>query len=294
MTSLNDCAVLADDVYRDGRNPAGRHGWKLVDLQSWDKGFAAGTYERNGKTVVAFRGTDDSEDIFVANVQMIPLVDKGKAEEVVKVVLEKYGSSDDALLNGSVSKVLEYLLQHPKIRESIRQGANRVPSKQGRLVLSYFKSRRVKPSFVVGHSLGGALAKYVAHETSSHGVAFNSPMMGDLAGMRPLSLPTLLNVNTVGDPLSFATEVAGNLSHGNTISIAIPPKVIRTSAKFTTWQKVLIPDIVEMALWARDQKRLIEDVAQLALYYHSMKNLSDAISRQPRFSVPLAPHFKNV
>ncbi|MDH3466609.1 MAG: hypothetical protein OES26_12035 [Gammaproteobacteria bacterium] len=220
MISLLDCAVLADDVYnREDNNLAISHGWRRVDGQNWPDGFAAGLYEKGNERVIAFRGTDDVSDA-IADAQMVPVAEDQRVRSVTPAILRAYGLQDNVELN-SGALVLGTLLTHRQTRSAVATWANRAPTNQTTQALAYYDRSRRPPRFVVGHSLGGALAKIVSQRRAIPAIAFNSPFMGSMHGVAPVSSPSIWSVNTIGDPLSLATHQAGNLPHGRTIAVRI-------------------------------------------------------------------------
>lgn len=101
--------------------------------------------------------------------------------------------------------------------------ANQAPPRQSSQALAYVASLGRNPVVVTGHSLGGALAKVVvALRRGLLCVAFNSPFMGNLRGVAPLSFTLIRSINAVGDPLSLATKNVGNLPHGEEIQVRVP------------------------------------------------------------------------
>lgn len=222
MISALDCALLSEDVYnRDNNNLAARAGWRRLDARNWGHGFAAGAYVRGNERVVAFRGTDtdDPHDI-LADAQMVPDAPPDRVAQVIPSLLRHYGLSDSTELRVG-GALLGGILNSGRARRFIRAAGNQIPARQSRQASEYITSQSPAPAVVTGHSLGGALAQYISVSMALPGVAFNSPFMGDLRGMPPVC-GNLVKINTRGDPLSLATEAAGNLAHGEVVLVDIP------------------------------------------------------------------------
>lgn len=221
MISAVDCAVLSEDVYnRENNQLANSHDWQRLDAQNWQGGFAAGTYERRGQRVIAFRGTDDVDDA-LSDARMIPNASPERVASVTPMVLSEYGLSDRTELQvGAV--LLSHLLTRPSMRSVIALFANQTPPEQTRQALDYVRRQTSSPVFFTGHSLGGALAKVLSLRLGINCVAFNSPFMGDLRGVAPMSSELITSINARSDPLSLATRQVGNLAHGRVIVVDTP------------------------------------------------------------------------
>ncbi len=221
MISFFECACLAEDVYHLEHNRlASEVGWTRVDAQNWPNGFAAGTYRKNNATVVSFRGTDDTEDI-LADLRMIPISDINLTGELPQVVLHSYGV--DAQEMQMAGYFVGKIATSSAVRRRIRVHANQVPREQVQRAMSYFLSISSRLDLVVGHSLGGSLAKIVSLEHNVKAIAFNSPFIGDLQGVRPITSVHIASVNALLDPLSMATRYTGNLTHGQIITVDTAP-----------------------------------------------------------------------
>lgn len=226
MISALDCAVLSEDVYNRTNNDLARaHGWERLDGQNWSDGFAAGLYEKNNQRIVAFRGTDDAADV-ISDARMVPNASARQITSVTPTVLNEYGLNDRTeLVVGA--KLLSQILTNQNTRTAINLFANQTPPEQTRLAAEYLRNLNPRPFYITGHSLGGALAKTLSLRDDINCVAFNSPFMGDLQGVTPISSNLLTSINAKSDPLSLATRQVGNLSHGRDISVDTPRYPVR-------------------------------------------------------------------
>jgi len=108
MPSILDCALLSLDVYsRTDNTLADSAGWNRLDGQNWQRGFAAGCYEKKGARIVAFRGTetDDFSDI-LSDVQMVPLINDQDAARTMDAMLTSYrvdGELSASMIRNGVS-----------------------------------------------------------------------------------------------------------------------------------------------------------------------------------------------
>lgn len=240
--TIQDCANLALASYTDFSNP---NGWTQISHQGFGddaEGFFGAAYRRNKDIIVAFRGTSDLQDI-IDDAGMAPFKTPAEARTFGVEFMRKYTTTNE-LATQNIAKAVE-LAWKAKILERGKwllfgERLNTLPSSQmteldkflfrlGDEVLGYgFRIRAF-----VGHSLGGALAQ-AASENYSQGpfrikditgerhvfkrisipaVGFNSPYMGTISGMQKGHGPGILCVNTKHDPLSIATQLAGNASH---------------------------------------------------------------------------------
>lgn len=71
MASILDCVLLSEDVYEDGlTSRVAARGWTRTHTYTCG-GFYACHYSKNGDSIIAYRGTNDLEDV-VADANMIP------------------------------------------------------------------------------------------------------------------------------------------------------------------------------------------------------------------------------
>lgn len=217
MVTIKDCAVMAESVY--GFNLCNEVGWTEAHSHHGTHGFAAATYEKNGHFVVAFRGTDEDID-WVENVRMVPVASEENVRRVIPGLLEAYGLGDREELT-VMNSIVSQLVSYARAQALIGDEANQVPPHQTPQAEAYLARLGSTPVVVTGHSLGGALAKVVALRHALIGVAFNSPFMGNLEGVPPVSSPQIFNINAVGDPLSSATRSVGNLPTGREFQVQV-------------------------------------------------------------------------
>ena len=302
MASILDCAILSEDVYNRSENTLARSaGWTRRDPVNWAFGFAAGRYDRpppGDETVVAFRGTDidpDWDDI-LSDAMMVPTADPGQAAAALRELLEAYGVAHEGHF-AVAPEMFDRVMQSSPARLAVRRYANRIPPEQVQAALQYFDATTPRPSTVVGHSLGGALAKIVSQERGVPAVAFNSPYMGALGGVSPTTSGVQISVNADRDPLSFATRAIGNLPHGEVIEVAIAPvpDARPRTARRPVWGYLVFGlsglAARELEFQMRRHRELLDYVLACALHYHSMENLRRAVSNQPRFREDLAARF---
>ena len=302
MTSIRDCAALAADVYdRTGNSVATSAGWMRLDGQNWTYGFAAGRYQKANEHVVAFRGTDTDDSVdLLSDAVMVPMTEPGAARLAFQTLFRQYGVDNLSVAALVAPQLAESLVQFQPVATVIERHANQVPTEQLRQALAYFDSCQPRPRFITGHSLGGALAQLVAHERGVPAIAFNSPFMGTLRGAMPASSQLILQINTVGDPLSLATQSVGNLPHGRVITVSIPPRhqPPQMQRRPRGFLDVVAPAAAmayrEAEAQAQYHRQLLGYVGEAMLYYHSMGELLLAILREPRFAMPLLDDLTNV
>jgi hypothetical protein len=227
--------------------------------------------------VVAYRGTADLKDI-LDDAMMSPVKSgAGAAEFGRKLILsylgERAGWTPDAL-----SEVLRSVYSRRATQSILQKYANQIPQDHGNPALSlalnardYASKNKYRLRCFVGHSLGGALAQFVSEQTGSNGragmgplpgVSFNGPCMGNIAGMRRREGGGIVFAHHFLDPLSRATNLAGNGFHGKEHEIAcpaypggIPPEAPQNQT----------PEQTGKAL-----KALMAWMGEAFLYFHSM------------------------
>jgi hypothetical protein len=303
VATVNDCAVLADDVYsREHNELANSAGWQRLDAQNWSHGFAAGTYQRGEERVIAYRGTDtdDSEDIFGSNALMVPLMQAGAARGGLESLFREYGVEGNAL-SFVAPRLIESVVQYPPARLFIRGWLNRVPGQLNR-ALEYFDECDPRPRFITGHSLGGALAQLVAQRRSVPAIAFNSPFMGTLEGAIHATSMLIAQINSRGDPLSLTTQNVGNLPHGRVIWITLPQPPARPPVfqrRQLRWTEMVTGGIAAVAgreaeAHARYYRELLAYLGEVMLYYHSMEQLRLTLAGIRRYDQPLTENLSTV
>lgn len=268
---------------------------------NWGHGFAAGRYDggRSGnETIIAFRGTDidpDWDDI-LSDAMMVPTADRGQAAAALRELLEAYGVANEGHFSVA-PEMFDRVMQSSTAQLAVRRYANRIPAEQVQAALQYFDASTPRPTIVVGHSLGGALAKIVSRERNVPAVAFNSPFMGDLGGVAPASSGIQISVNADRDPLSLATQAIGSLPHGDVIpvSIAPVPEARPRTARRPVWGYLVFGlsglAARELEFQLRRHQELLDYVLACALHYHSMEHLRQTVVAQARFREDLSSRF---
>lgn len=294
MASILDLAILALDVYsRETNERAHEAGWIREDAQNWTDGFAAGIYRhhRTDEVVVAIRGTetDDMEDI-LADLIMVPILQHGQARDAVRDLLDQYRVPRGTLFDFAPGLV-ERISRAPASRMATLLLGNSVPPEQTRNAEAYLARCRPAPSWITGHSLGGALTKVVALSNGIPGVAFNSPFMGMLRGIARMSSSQILSVNAIGDPLSALTWSVSGLSRGPVISVEAPrryhPPVFQRTPFMERIRRgtILTQDARDFAAY---HEAILDYLGQVALHFHGMETLVKALRLRGRFREPLA------
>lgn len=122
MTTLGDCAVCADAVYRDGHGHPLRGAWRGGELVTGGTGFQGRVYRRDGAVIVAYRGTDSMLDQLLTWshlaakappwAQLLPamnLARRGLQEQPHRIVLTGHS------LGGALAKVVATHLGIPAV-----------------------------------------------------------------------------------------------------------------------------------------------------------------------------------
>ncbi len=330
--SLFDCALLAEDAYEEFCTlSASSHGWSRIDGRNWSDGFAAETYRSSDGIIIAYRGTDDLQDA-LDDARMTPLAPRERLLSVVPELLNAYGMRGHPEME-SLGHVIASIMDRPDVRSAVAVGANQLPQNQVQAALDYCDAAEAPPSYVVGHSLGGALAKTVSQRRSIPAIGFNSPNMGNLRGIRAESSYQILSINAFGDPLSLATRSAGNLPLGMEIIVSVPPYPQRppqrpVMASYThpvscprshttsyTNSRGLLQHAASALCQATESvgrlaslpertwnmlsqypdyyRHLATYMGELLLHHHSIATLRETLAGNPRFLRPLNENFEN-
>ena len=285
--SVLTCAIMARDVYDTVSFP----GWRpaVAPVKAPDGGFygEALTNGRDG-VIVVIRGTADGTDA-IDDMSMIPHISASHAEHAIqKLIIEyckgyprHYASKGGTYVVSLVKAIFEI-----KNNTSMASWANKIPEDQTKFALvlaqrayAYCQQNRQKLLCFTGHSLGGALAQFLSEQTGPGGtakipvpvpcIAFNSPCMGTISGMRKGFGGRILSVNARLDPLSLATNLAGNATHSGekdyvlveTLAAPAPPQISDP------------PGMLE-------KKDFAKWIGVAAKCYHSMDNLTMALMKQ--------------
>lgn len=273
------CALFANDVYSNTNKAPG---WtRVAQSSAADNGFFGAAYGYNGSVIVALRGTQEMQDV-VDDLNMIPGIDGTVAERVMRKMAIEYCKGTPAQLTAvqNIGAFGKFLFTRAGVRKGVEKWGNRIPPNQARnactfakQVNSLCKTKGLKIRCFTGHSLGGALAQYLSEQTGDGGlteikekipaVAFNSPSMGTISGMRKGMGGGILCVNARLDPLSLATKLAGNDTHASDENHYIHVE---------TWKMDAPPQIPAQPT-AKEQGAFNAWFLKAAGRYHSMDNL---------------------
>ena len=281
--SLYDLAAMSEDVYKNRGGMS--FSWKS-ERKRGKHGFAAATYTWNSATnqlkrssqkkpirIVAFRGTDDDDDL-IEDLFMAPSLNPQTVVKAVARLMKMYNMKSPApAIIGNVLKALQKRGLVPK------QAFNTIPPMQSKQALAYFDAANssIAVDYVVGHSLGGALAKIVALKKGVKCYAFNAPQIRGLSGVGNQSARGRIeNVNAKLDPVSTITKFlgAGSVGKETYIGTQKPPQFIPS-------QSQMFGPALASGLSSRYGQAAVDIcvVAHCALHYHSIGTLKKAISR---------------
>ncbi len=299
MATLKELGALSEDVYNRSDNKLSRRvGYTRSDPQNWTAGFAGGAYRKQGETVVAFRGTDDGQDM-VSNAMMVPLLEPGAARNGLRAMAEELEVDDDLVMSRVLPSMAEDIMSRRSVRNRIARSANRVPEQLDE-ALAYLDRQSPTPSWVTGHSLGGALAQLVGEARGVPAVAFNSPNLGFIGGATPVTSTGILLFNARLDPLSLVTREVGNPAHGRVESVEVarfrrPPS--RTRREFR-WRDILTPIPVRVAQRVRSESEhyaaLISYLLEAMFHYHGIGTLNTYLGKHGRYNRTLATDFSGL
>lgn len=307
LINAYELAVMAEDCYNlIGGSVAAQFwndaGWvrEAGVAKDANSGFAAVRYWKNGVAVIAYRGTSDPTDA-VADANMTPLLREGVANHALEKLLQAYGVGDRRTSVRIATEFSAGVLESSLTQKAVGKWGNRVPAGQTREALSFYDATFPKPVMVVGHSLGGALAKTVGDNRKVVSVGFNSPYMGGMQGVFQHSSMLETSIDTVGDPLSLLTREVGNLPHGRVINVEIhplsrlppqPPNVPapRQNCEIRDFGALGLSGYLgcKAGVWVRHKatqagaeldylSELGDFLQEAALHYHSMANLRRAL-----------------
>jgi hypothetical protein len=255
--TIQDCAGLANLVYNKPDHPT--LGWTQFGPTYGDprtgfngadtfQGFYGATYVRGEDMVVAYRGTANWTDA-VDDACMVPVKTPEQARMFGWRFMLHYTQRPDWTAE-VMGNVFETIFKLPATQCALRQYANQIPPDHAQkailianLAQKYAQKNASGIKYnlrcFVGHSLGGALAQYASEQTGVGGqieggvpipgVSFNGPCMGNIAGMRRGFGGGIVAVHNELDPLSLATNIAGNASHAgreglNEFTLKVTPK----------------------------------------------------------------------
>jgi hypothetical protein len=223
------CALLANDVYANtGKAPGFT---RIHQYAATDDGFFGAAYQWGETVVVSLRGTQEMQDA-IDDLNMIPGINGNAADLAMQKLVIEYckGTRVEMAAIQNTGAFAKYLFSRAGVQKGVEKWGNRIPPNQARNAYTFAKQvknlcqkEKLNIRCFTGHSLGGALAQYLSEQTGDGGlttieknvpaVAFNSPSMGTIAGMRKGMGGGILCVNSRLDPLSLATKLAGNESH---------------------------------------------------------------------------------
>jgi hypothetical protein len=291
-------AILSEDVYcnDDTSTLASSLGWRRLDGQCWAEGFSAGIYQRGSDTILAYRGTDDMDDV-LSDMAMVPDASAVTIGQTIAGVLQRFNVEG----HGWLPEVVEAICRTDVVRRSIRTYANQVPTEQRRQALAYFNGSSVPINYVTGHSLGGGLAQMIGLERHVPAIGFNSPNIGGLRRGVPMSSTQVLQVNARLDPVSSATRDIGNLAHGRVVEIDLPPldrgPPRLPQRRSIGWWALVAPVIEavqrtrEAADWLEYWDDLRTYLVASMLHYHGMGNLRRRLRSHAAGARPIDPNF---
>lgn len=254
--TIQDCARLANLVYN--KPGLATQGWTQFgptfgnprtqfNVADSYQGFYGATYVSGEDMVVAYRGTANWTDA-VDDACMVPVKTAEQARMFGWRFMIHYTHRPDWTAD-AMGKVFETIFRLPATQCALRQYANQIPPDHAEkairianLAQKYAQKNasgvKYKLRCFVGHSLGGALAQYASEQTGAGGqidggvpipgVSFNGPCMGNIVGMRRGFGGGIVAVHNELDPLSLATNIAGNASHAgreglNEFSLKVNP-----------------------------------------------------------------------
>lgn len=163
LGKIIDYAQLSEAVYADRHAPPLPEGWKLLERDATLSGLQWGLYERQGpngtrERVLAFAGTQDLKDWLT--------------------------NADQALrkgIPGTGISIPSVAIPADQYQEALQVAMRFVEAKDKDAKMSLA---------IIGHSLGGALAQYVALKTGLKAVLFNAAALGTET-VRDIAAPLL-------------------------------------------------------------------------------------------------------
>jgi hypothetical protein len=234
---VHDCAAVAADVYTPGGGDASPFG--LQELPGFrrrlfshftnsDWGFAGSVYKRDRNLIVSFRGTSNAGDAYDDAIMVPEGLDAKTGSNAVLQILERWEmTSNPSARARKLAGDLSWLASQPAARSLVRKYSNQIPENQAgaareltKAAFQYGLKNGLRLVCVTGHSLGGALAQYVAVRSpiilggfTLPGVSFNGPNMGSIRGMQSHGdRGAILIVNNYLDPLSSITRLVKSAS----------------------------------------------------------------------------------